>query len=93
MAMSHMHILKGIAIKVLFLASDVLWFIYSQVTDAVTIHQVFQSGQLRFAWILLAILVLPSAVMFLLVVRTLLKAYHERFVFVSSNGKDSLFLW
>ena len=69
---------RRIADRVWFLASDVIWFVYSQVTDAVTIHQVFQSGQLHYAYILLAILLVPFAFMFLLVVRVSIKICKER---------------
>ena len=92
MARSHMQLLKRIADKMLFLASDVLWFIYSQVTDAVTIHQVFQSGQLKYACVLLAILVLPFAVMFLLIVRASVKALFGRFVCVTKWQRFLVFV-
>ena len=52
-----------------FLVSDVGWTIYDQVTDAITIHQVFSSGHSIYAYILLAILLVPFAIMFILVVR------------------------
>ena len=52
-----------------FLASDVGWFLYSQVTAAITVHQVFSSGQLFYAYLLLVILLLPFAFMFILVAR------------------------
>ena len=55
--------------RIWFLVSDVMYFVYSQVTDAITIHQVFESGQLRYAYLLLGILLLPFAFMFLLSVR------------------------
>ena len=61
-----------------FLVSDVGWTIYSQVTDAITIHQVFSSGQKRYAYILLAVLLVPFAVMFILVVRVSIKRCQEK---------------
>lgn len=51
-----------------------------QVIDALAIHQVFQSGQLTYAYILVAILLLPFAVMFLFVVRISVKVCLERMV-------------
>ena len=45
--------------------------------QSVTIHQVFQSGQLRYAYTLLAILLVPFAFMFLLVVRVTIKICQE----------------
>ena len=51
-----------------FLVSDVGWTILDQVTDAITIHQVFSSGQPVYAYILLAILLVPFAITFILVV-------------------------
>ncbi|KAL3136330.1 hypothetical protein ABBQ38_005594 [Trebouxia sp. C0009 RCD-2024] len=50
---------KRIAAITWFCLTDVGWTLYSQVTDAITIHQVFDSGQLRYAYLLLAILLLP----------------------------------
>ena len=55
--------------RVWFLISDVGWTIYDQVTDAITIHQVFSSGHVVYAYVLLAILLIPFAVMFVLIVR------------------------
>ena len=66
-------IVKQVANRVWFLMSDIVWTIYSQVTDAITIHQVFSSGQLRYAYILLSILLIPFAVMFILVARVSIK--------------------
>ena len=60
-----------------FLVSDVGWTIYDQVTDAITIHQVFSSGQVVYAYILLAILLVPFAVMFILVVKFSIKKCRE----------------
>ena len=59
---------RQVANRVWFLVSDVGWTIYDQVTDAITIHQVFSSGQLVYAYILLAIVLVPFAIMFILVV-------------------------
>lgn len=64
---------KRIAIKVWFFASDIVWYLYSQVTDGITIHQVFSSGQLKYAYLLLAILLLPFVCIFLLVARVSVK--------------------
>lgn len=64
---------RDIAIIVWIFASDIVWYIYSQVTDGITIHQVFSSGQLKYAYWLLAILLLPSACIFLLVARVSVK--------------------
>lgn len=66
-------LVKQVANRVWFLISDIGWTIYSQVTDAITIHQVFSSGQLRYAYILLSILSIPFAVMFILVARVSIK--------------------
>ena len=68
--LSHVKLSFGrqVANRVWFLVSDVGWTIYDQVTDAVTIHQVFSSGQLVYAYILLAILLVPFAITFILVV-------------------------
>ena len=60
---------RRVANHLWFLVSDVGWTIYDQVTDAITIHQVFSSGQVVYAYILLAILLVPFAVMFILVVK------------------------
>lgn len=62
----------------MFLLSDVVWSVYSVVTDAITIRQVLESGQLVFAYILLAILMLPFASMFLLTVRVSLESSHNQ---------------
>ncbi|KAL3145780.1 hypothetical protein ABBQ38_015158 [Trebouxia sp. C0009 RCD-2024] len=58
---------KRIAVMIWFCLTDVVWTLYSQVTDAITIHQVFGSGQLRYAYLLLAILLLPFLCVFFLV--------------------------
>ena len=59
---------RQVANRVWFLVSDVGGTIYDQVTDAITIHQVFSSRQLGYAYILLAIVLLPFAFMLILVV-------------------------
>ncbi|KAL3161106.1 hypothetical protein ABBQ38_009487 [Trebouxia sp. C0009 RCD-2024] len=58
---------KRIAAIVWFCLTDVIWTLYSQVTDAITIHQVFGSGVLRYAYLLLAILLLPFLCVFFMV--------------------------
>ena len=63
--------------RVWFLISDVGWFIYSQVAAAITIHQVFSSGRLDYAYSLLAILLIPFAIMFILVARISVKRCQE----------------
>lgn len=74
------HFGRRVATCVWFLVSDVGWTIYSQVTDAITIHQVVASKQLRYAYILLAILLVPFAVMFILVVRVSITMCCEKVV-------------
>ena len=64
--------------RVWFFVSDVFWTYYSQVTDAVTIHQVFSSSRLDYARALLAILLLPFAIMFILVATVSLKRCQEK---------------
>ena len=76
----HVQVVTRLVEMLCFFAVDVLWSIYSQVTDALTIHQVFQSGQLTYAYILLAILLLPFAFMFLFVVRASVKVCLGRMV-------------
>ncbi|KAL3133112.1 hypothetical protein ABBQ38_007011 [Trebouxia sp. C0009 RCD-2024] len=71
-------LVKQVANRVWFLVSDIGWTIYSQVTDAVTIHQVFSSGQLRYAYILLSILLIPFAIMFILIARVSIKVCQEQ---------------
>lgn len=58
---------KRIAVVVWFCLTDVVWTLYSQVTDAITIHQVFGSGEKVYAYLLLAVLLLPFLCIFLLV--------------------------
>ena len=43
--------------------SDGAYYVYSQVTDIITVHQVFDSRQLRYAFLLLAIFLLPTVAM------------------------------
>lgn len=66
---SKLHGVRLLLERIWFFVSDVMYFVYSQVTDAIAIHQVFESGQLRYAYLLLGILLLPFAFMFLLSVR------------------------
>jgi len=63
-----LHVSKEVADKLWFVASDVAYTIYSVVTDAITIHQVFQSGQSKYAILLLCVLLLPFAVMYIIVI-------------------------
>lgn len=69
---------RQVAHRVWFLISDVGWTIYDQVTDAITIHQVFSSGNSFYAYILLAVLLVPFAVMFVLVVTVSIKRCQEK---------------
>lgn len=73
-------VLKGwqVTNRLWFLVSDVGWTIYSVVTDAITIHQVFSSGQVGYAFTLLVILLLPFAVMFILVVPVSIRWCHKK---------------
>ena len=61
-----------------FLVSDVGWTVYDQVNDAITIHQVFSSGHSFYAYSLLAILLVPYAIMFILVVRVSVTRCQEK---------------
>ena len=54
---------QWLATKVWFVAFDIAQPIYSLLTDAITIHQVFESRQLKYAYMLLAFLLLPFAFM------------------------------
>ena len=72
-----LHCGRQLANRVWFLVSDVGWFIYSQVAAAITVHQVFSSGKLSYAYLLLAILLVPFADMFLLVARISIKRCQE----------------
>ncbi|KAL3148709.1 hypothetical protein ABBQ38_014122 [Trebouxia sp. C0009 RCD-2024] len=58
---------KRIAAILWFCLTDIVWTLYSQVTDAITIHQVFGSGQMLYAYLLLAILLLPFLCIFFMV--------------------------
>ena len=78
---------RQVANRVWFLVSDVGWTIYSQVTDSITIHQVVASTQLVYAYILLAILLLPFAFMFIMVVRISIRRCQEKF------GRRMLMHW
>ena len=68
---SRLHMPKKVSNRIWFLLTDVVYFMYSQVTNIITIHQVFQSGQLEFAYPLLALLLLPYAMTYVLVTRIL----------------------
>lgn len=80
---------KRVAALLWVFLSDVLWFIYSQVTDAITVHQVSRSGHKSYAVILLAILLIPYMLVFILVVLVCVRhaqslvdcSGHHRFVF------------
>ena len=47
---------------------DGVYFVYSQVTDVIAIHQVFSSGPLKYAYLLLAVLLVQYLCMYLLIV-------------------------
>lgn len=81
------HFGRRVANHMWFLVSDIGWTIYSLVTDAVTIHQVVASGQLGYAYLLLAILMLPFAFMFVLVVRISILRCQEQ------GGSSLLMRW
>ena len=74
-----------------FLVSDVGWTIYDQVTDIITIHQVFSSGYMRYVYILLAILLVPFAVMFILVARVSIRRCQDK-VACASLGRQAIAL-
>ena len=74
----NVHFGRKVASYVWFFVSDVAWTIYSQVTDAITIHQVFVSRQVVYAYILLAILLVPFVFMFILIVRVSIKGCQEK---------------
>ena len=80
MVLSHdkVRLSRRVAKYVWFLVSDVGWTIYSQVTDAITIHQVVASKQMVYAYILLAILLVPFVFMFILVVRVSIKRCQDK---------------
>ena len=69
---------RQVANRVWFLVSDVGWTMYDQVTDAITIHQVLSSGQSLYAYSLLAVLLIPFAIMFILVVRVSIISCQEK---------------
>ena len=74
-----LHIPKQIATRLQFLVLDVVYFLYSQVTDVVTIHQVFGSGQLRYAYLLLAFLLFPFVCMLLPVAKVTTRMCASKF--------------
>lgn len=65
--------LKQVANRLWFFLSDILWSIYSQVTDAITISQVYKSGHVHYGHSLLALLLIPFAIMFVLTARVSIK--------------------
>lgn len=71
---------KKLSAMTWFFCTDVVWTLYSQVTDAITIHQVFSSGQLLYAYLLLGILLLPFLCIFMLVARLSVKHCQSRFL-------------
>lgn len=73
-----LHAGRQVANRVWFLVSDIAWTTYSQVTDAITIHQVFSSRHMTYAYILLAILLVPFAVMFILIVKVSIERCQEK---------------
>ena len=77
LASSAVHCGRKAANRMWFLVSDVGWTIYDQVTDAITIHHVFSSGKV-YAYILLAILLVPFAIMFILVVKVSVTRCQEK---------------
>ena len=70
-----------------FLASDLAYSIYSLVTDIITIHQVFASGQFLYAYLLLAILLLPVDSVFCLFVAASVRWCHSRYAAGSLEQK------
>lgn len=77
---------KVVATAMWVFLTDVVWFVYSQVTDIITIHQVFSSGQRRYAFILLAILLLPFLLVMLLVARVCVKHVQSK-IFTTCRGR------
>ena len=73
-----LHIARRVVNRIWYFVSDVFWTYYSQVTDAVTIHQVFSSSRPDFAWPLLAILVLPFIIMYILFATFSIKKCQEK---------------
>ena len=76
-----LHFVKLVGNCVWFFISDVFWTYYSQVTDAITIHQVFSSNRVDYAIGLLVILLLPFLIMFLLIARISIKRCQEKIGF------------
>ena len=64
-----LHGARQVLSRIWFFVSDVFWTYYSQVTDAITIHQVFSSNRVDYARGLLVILLLPLLIMFILIAR------------------------
>lgn len=79
--------IKRVAANVWVFLSDVLWFIYSQVTDVVTIKQVFDSDHQGYAFSLLSILLLPYLLIGMLVARLCIKYCLSR---ASSNSQSGV---
>ena len=77
---------KRVATVAYIFLSDVMWFLYSQITDALAISQLFSLHQLKYAYILLAILLLPFLGMLLLVARV---AVQQALVLLSVNAQHS----
>lgn len=73
------HFVRRAVNRIWFFVSDVFWTYYSQVTDAITIHQVFSSSRLDYARGLIAIFLLPYAIMFILFARVSVKKCQEKF--------------
>lgn len=57
------NVARQVTKRVWFFLSDGVYSVHSQVTDIITIHQVFASEQVHFAYFLLAITLLPVVVM------------------------------
>lgn len=70
-----LHLPKRVVEAIYYFLLDIVYFIYSQVTDAITIHQVYTSGQLKYFYLLLAILLFHFVLVYLLVVRVSVKKY------------------
>ena len=77
LAHDRLHCGRQLVHRVWFLVSDVGWLIYPQVAVGITTHQVFSSGKLSYAYLLLAILLVPFAFMFILVARISIKRCQE----------------
>lgn len=60
---------EPVAQRLWFVVSDMAYIVYSQVTDALTIHQVSQSSQLQYAYALLGTILLQNLFMFFCVVK------------------------